>query len=485
MSQLIVYDAPNGAVGIDDFKVSVRIPGEQWQDVFVYEVKVDMHHVRKASMVYFDMQGPVEVRVQCLTETIKEAVIRPLSRKLPFQQEGQAVSFTLDQPCKLVIEINGQRFSALHLFANPLEKDAPSPDASTTVLLPPRVHSAKELCRKLQAFNERTASGGNVLYFQPGVHYIEEMQLHIPSGTTVYIAGGAIIIGALICDSVENVTIRGRGIIYLADFHRFTAFRGLRIAFSKHIAVEGIIVVDPPHYSIYLGQSQHVQIRNFKAFSTRGWSDGIDMMACSHIDIEDIFMRNSDDCIAVYGSRFDFYGDTSHITVRNAVLWADVAHAINMGIHGNHHQDGDIIEHIKFENVDILEHHEPQENYWGAMSINAGDMNTVRNVLFDNIRVEDFELGQLLDIRVVWNKDYNPVAGRRIENITFRDIVYNGANAHPSRIYGYDEQRLAENIRFENLRINGELILQAEQGNFAVNEYARGVSFVLRKESEQ
>lgn len=485
MSQVIVYGAPNGAVGINDFKVSIRVPDGDWQDVFVYEVKVDMHDVRKASMVYFDMQGPVEVRVQCLTQKLEEAVIRPLSREQLFQQEGQVVTFTLDNPCKLVIEINGQRFSALHLFANPLEDNAPNLEAPHTIQLAPRVHNAKELCRELQAIDEQAeAATDKVLYFQPGVHYIEEMQLHIPSGTTVYIAGGAIVIGALICDSVENVTIRGRGIIYLADFHRFTAFRGLRIASSRNIAVEGIIVVDPPHYSIYLGQSEHVQIRNFKAFSTRGWSDGIDMMSCSHIDIDDIFMRNSDDCIAVYGSRFGFYGDTTHVTVRNSILWADVAHAINIGIHGDHHGDGDTIEHLTFENIDILEHHEPQENYWGAMSINAGDMNTVRDVLFDNIRVEDFELGQLIDIRVVWNKTYNPAAGRRIENITFRDIVYNGANAHPSRIFGFDEQRVAENIHFENLRINGELIQQAEQGNFVVNEYARGISFTVREQSE-
>ena len=59
----------------------------------------------------------------------------------------------------------------------------------------------------------------------------------------------------------------------------------------------------------------------------------------------------------------------------------------------------------------------------------------------------------------------------------FRNITYQGANTNPNRIYGYDEERTAENIRFENLRINGELILRPEQGNFVINEYARGVSF--------
>ncbi|MGO4273131.1 hypothetical protein AB4Z22_25380 [Paenibacillus sp. TAF58] len=51
MNRLIVYEAPKGALGRDDFKIRVRIPGESWCDLFVYEVKVDMHAVRQASMV--------------------------------------------------------------------------------------------------------------------------------------------------------------------------------------------------------------------------------------------------------------------------------------------------------------------------------------------------------------------------------------------------------------------------------------------------
>ena len=64
-SRLIVYEAPKGAIGRNDFSVSVRIPGQEWQQLFVYEVKVDMHNVRSASMVYFDMEGTVEVQGSC------------------------------------------------------------------------------------------------------------------------------------------------------------------------------------------------------------------------------------------------------------------------------------------------------------------------------------------------------------------------------------------------------------------------------------
>src|SRR5690606_39407575 len=54
----------------------------------------------------------------------------------------------------------------------------------------------------------------------------------------------------------------------------------------------------------------------------------------------------SDDCIAIYGHRWSYYGDTRNITVRNSVLWADVAHPTMVGIHGDHHNNGSLIENI-------------------------------------------------------------------------------------------------------------------------------------------
>lgn len=477
MNSLVVHKAPIGAIGREDFSVSVRTPGGSWEELFVYEAKVDMHQVRQTSMVYFDMEGTVEVMIVCRNKSVEQAVIRPLSANIPFERKGEVILFTLDRPRKLSIEINGERFSNLHLFANPLEENAPQPDDPNVLLLNPAIHRSEDISRLTETPSAPDGKVPDVIYFAPGMHILEENTLSIPSDTTVYIAGGAIVVGSLVCEGVRNVVIRGRGILYMSDFLKTTYLRGVQIRFCKDITVEGIILLDPPHYSIYIGKSEHIRIRNFKSFSTRGWCDGIDMMASSHIDIDDVFLRTSDDCIAIYGTRGEYQGDTRKVRVRNSVLWADVAHALNMGIHGDHHRDGDVIEDIAFENIDILEHHEPQVNYWGAMSINAGDKNTIRNVIYDNIRVEEFELGQLLDIRVVWNKDYNPVAGKRIENITFRNITYNGANTNPNRIHGFDAQRCVEGVRFINLRINGELVLNSGMGNFDINGYANGISF--------
>lgn len=39
--------------------------------------------------------------------------------------------------------------------------------------------------------------------------------------------------------------------------------------------------------------------------------------------------------MAIYAHRWDYYGDTRDIAVKNSTLWADVARPINVGTHGN------------------------------------------------------------------------------------------------------------------------------------------------------
>lgn len=449
---LIIYPAPAEAVGNSDFTVRVRLLNGEWQQLFSYNVKVDMHDVRNASMVYFDCSGPVEIEVIKNVGEVEEAVIRPLSSWLECTYSGNRVTFMLDRPRKLSLEVNGDRFHNLHIFANPLEENVPDP------------------------------ADPEVIFFGPGMHILEEPQLRIPSGKTVYIAGGAVVVGALVCEHVLDVTIRGRGLLYMSDFEKTTYYRGVQITFSKNITIEGIITVDPPHYTVLIGQSEHISIRNLKTFSTRGWSDGIDMMSCSHIDIDDVFLRTSDDCIAIYGHRGEFDGDSRNVTVRNSILWADVAHPMNIGTHGDSENGGNVIENIVFENIDILEHHEPQPDYWGCMAINPGDNNTVRNIRYENIRIEHFELGELFNIRVVHNPKYNPYPGKRVENIHFKDIVFNGICENPSRIEGFDETRVVDGITFENVFLNGRS-LELDSKDIHIGSYVHNVNIIQNKDS--
>jgi len=475
-SQIIAYPAPAEAVGNDDFTVRVRTSEGDWVSLFTYLVCVDMHDVREASMATFDFAGTVEVEVTSVRKTVASAVIRPLSKAIAHSTAGNTISFTIDRPCKLSIEINGDRFHNLHLFANALETDAPDPDSANVLYVEPGAYNAESLVISLHASVEDGARK-DIVYFAPGLHRFEDGLFFIPSDKTVYVAGGAIVVGAFVCKHVENVAIRGRGIVYLRDIAKTTYWRTVQIDYSRNVLVEDIVSVDPPHYSIHLGQSDNVWIRNFKSFSTRGWCDGIDMMSCSNVHIEDVFLRTSDDCIAVYGSRGEFKGDTTNICVKDSILWADVAHPIMIGCHGDHEGEGDMLQNLSFSNIDILEHHEPQDGYWGCMAINAGDKNTVRNVTFSGIRIEQFEQGRLVDIRVFQNEKYNPYPGNRVENIRFEHISFNGSCGNPSVIAGFDDKRIVDGVHFRDFRINGTLIDGQEPGRFECNEYVRNVTF--------
>jgi hypothetical protein len=474
-STLVAYSAPDEAARKHDFTVKVKTPDGDWVELFIYAVRVDMHDVREASMATLDFAGSVEVEVTA-QHVIHTAAIRPLSQNIAYSIAGNKLSFRLEHPCKISIELNGERFHNLHLFANGLELGAPAANAPGTVYVEPGVYETDLVLRGLKESREAGALK-ETIYFGPGMHRFIDGLFYIPSGTTVYIAGGAIVVGSFVCDRVENVAIRGRGIVYLRDIEKTTYWKTVQIDNSRNVTVEDIVSIDPPHYSIQLGGSDNVSIRNFKSFSCRGWCDGIDMMSSTNIRIENVFLRTSDDCIAIYGSRGAFRGDTSNVRVRDSILWADVAHPIMIGCHGDYEGNGDTLENLSFDNLDILEHHEPQENYWGCMTINAGDQNTVRNVTFSRIRVEQFELGRLIDIRVFQNPKYNPAPGKRIENVLFDNIAFDGVCDNPSVIAGFDDKRIVDGVRIRNLRINGKVVVSAEAGHFECNEFQQNLSF--------
>lgn len=200
------------------------------------------------------------------------------------------------------------------------------------------------------------------------------------------------------------------------------------------------------------------------------------MMCCSHVDIENVFMRNSDDCIALYNHRWLWYGGSSDISVSRAVLWADIAHPINIGGHGDpDNEQGEVIESLKFKDIDILEHDEDDPPYRGCMSIVIGDNNIARNITFEDVRVENIQEGALFHIDIIFNPKYNKTPGKSISDITFRNISYTGYGESPSILMGYDETRLVENVTFDNVTINGQRLTSLE--GFDTNKFVKNIRF--------
>ncbi|WP_218973084.1 glycosyl hydrolase family 28 protein [Labilibaculum manganireducens] len=439
IDSLLVYPAPEGAILNNNFTVSVRIPGKEWQEISSYLVKVDEvkeanHHVENASMSYFDFSGEVEVAVTFNKGTIHSGRVRPLSYGIESQITGNTLLFKLNSPQNLSVEVNGDIFHNLHLFANPIDEFIPNKEDS------------------------------NLIYFGPGIHRIKGGKLKVASGKTVYLAGGAILMGQVLIEGVHDVKLLGRGII------DHSVKMGVRIANSQNVEVEGIFCTQ-----CATGGSDSVVIRNVKSISYYGWGDGMNVFASNNVLFDGVFCRNSDDCTTIYGTRLGFIGGCKNITMQNSTLWADVAHPIQIGTHGNT-LNPDVLEDLNYINIDILDHKETQIDYQGCMSLNAGDSNMIRNVRFENIRVEDFRQGQLVNLRVFFNSKYCTSPGRGIENILFKNITYNGNNSEISIISGYDETRKVKNIVFENLLINGRLITDDMPGKpkwFKTGDMAR------------
>jgi hypothetical protein len=508
-NQLVIYPVTEGMPLNADFTVKVRTQGQKWQSVPAYLVKVsqgvdtrplalrvgepqsaqenlrgrsrkDMRPL-DSSIISFDFSGSVDVSITYNRGNIESTRIRPLSYSITPTVKSNTITFSLSQPHNISVEVNGDIFHNLQIFANPVEVARPDPNDP------------------------------NVIYYGPGIHQVGRVT--VPSGKTVYLAGGALVEGSFNVNHAENVHIVGRGILYQPNTALPTAVRsnqprpqsvppqagaaqqpgttlqqgvtsqpavrGTRrdaivIEYSKNVEVDGIIEV-PNTYSVLIGQSQNVAIRNIKSISAGENNDGIDVFTSSDVVVDGVFMRNADDNIAIYGHRWNYYGDTTNVTVQNSTLWAEVAHPILVGTHGDS-ASPDTLENIKFFNIDILDQREPQLNYQGCMSLNAGDSNLIRNVQFENIRVEDFREGQLVNLRVFFNKDYNTSPGRGIENVLFKDIVYNGTHANPSIIAGYDDSREIKNIVFETLKINGRVIsndMPGKPGYFKASDLAR------------
>ncbi|MCR5715796.1 MAG: hypothetical protein K6G23_03000 [Lachnospiraceae bacterium] len=473
-NQLITYPIPEGAPVSHDYQIRIRPLGApEWTKASAYRVNVDMHDVRASSMLYFDFTGAVEVEVTMPGYyEIYRVDIRPLSLGIKAEFQQKTLRFILDRPVNISVEVNKERFHNLHIFAGKIEgRHTP---ANELVLEPCRGDvgfAGDAISAKLSQMPK-----GRTLRIKPGFYYISESIWHLPSDTNICLEGGAVLVGGLAFEHGRNLHIYGKGILYLADFARFSSINGIRLCFANNVVIEDLCLINPPHYSIYLGSCKDVTIRGIKSFSCEGWSDGIDMMSCRNVLIEHCFLRTSDDCIAIYGSRWEHYGSTTHIRVRNCTLWADVAHPTLIGAHGDHAHEGDVIEDIVIEDIDVLEHHEYQSGCLGVCAICAGDQNRVRNVTYRNFRIEPFEHGQLFHFEICKSEVYNPAPGHEIGEILLENIsVMSGNGEEPSLIKGYSDAYRVHDITFRNIMRDGIRATSLQEANICVGDYAEQI----------
>ena len=480
LHQVFTYPAPNGAPLKDDYEVYICSRGKEWTKIDTYMAKVNSplptspreggtgHKVSEISYCFFDFTGDVFVKVISKKRKFKEARIRPDYRgTIANVQNDSTVQFLLFQPENVSVEFDGDIRNNLLVFTSkpPVSKEAAEQEAKKEgrqfIYIPPGFYDQAALEKLLSSSfppplgRDGVGSSGWSLGGEVG----SGGEILIPSNTTLYLAGGSYFTGTYLIKDAHDVSILGRGIARPANGHN-----GGFVSGSRNVLIDGLIVCKCP-----IGGSDGVTLRDVRSITHPGWGDGLNVFASQNVLYDRVFCRNSDDCTTAYATRLGFEGSTRNIHMRNSTLWADVAHPIFIGLHGAaagpHPEKRDTIENLLYENIDILCQAEPQVDYQGCLAINCGDNNLVRNITFDNIRIEGIRQGCITQVKVGWNQKYCKAPGAGVENVLFRNIRYyssplpwEGSGVGSSIITGYDAQHKVKNITFEGLKINGRAI---------------------------
>ena len=440
LHQVFTYPAPEGAPLKHDYDVFILPSGhKEWQRIDTYMAQVNSHgKVSEISYAFFDFTGNVFVRVVCKNKKYKKARIRPDYRgTIANVQNDSVVQFLLFQPENVSVEFDGNVSDNLLLF------------------------TSKPPVGREEAEKQAKAEGRTFRYYAPGMYHGDT--IHVASNTTLYLEGGSYFDGTFAIEDAENVSILGRGVARPPR-----GYEGCHIHHSRNVLVDGLILNTCP-----IGGSDGVTLHDVRSISFPQWGDGLNVFASSHVLFDRVFCRNSDDCTTAYATRKGFSGSVHDVRMTNSTLWADVAHPIFIGLHGNP-EVGDSIVNLRYDNIDIICQNEKQVDYQGCLAINCGDGNYVKDVTFDNIRIEQIEQGCILQVKVGWNQKYCTAPGAGIENVLFRNVRYNGSLPSLSIITGYDAEHKVKNITFEGLKINGRKVwdkMPGKPGWHATSDY--------------
>lgn len=391
---------------------------------------------------YFDFKGSVAVKVKP-ESTVNSVEILPSRAGITPKVDGNTISFVISKPGQYFVKINGDSDNGsrstknLYIFANAPEVDVPSKDDP------------------------------NVVYFGPGVY--EHKFYKLESNKTYYIAGGAFVYGRFYGSELQNVTIRGRGVIcgeYLTDM----GDAGRIICINKksnHINIEGINVMHPKVWTIAMYQSDNIHIDNVHTISHGMSSDGCDITGCHDVLVENSFFRGHDDILAVKAR--DFINEMpvpqscENVTFRNCVVWCDSSNPMTIGYETN--QD---IRNIRYEKIDVLNISRPP--VWqleAVMAIEPHNEGVVDGVVYKDIRV-DVKVPQNSLFRFVVDDGTGAIRDVRVE-----DVFVNYGGTLGGIIYGTPHAEVS-GVSFTNVR-NSEGVFLAED-KVTTNDYVNNIT---------
>ncbi|WP_441882200.1 glycosyl hydrolase family 28 protein [Paenibacillus sp. 2TAB26] len=286
------------------------------------------------------------------------------------------------------------------------------------------------------------------------------------SDTTVYLAPGSLVKGSISADDLSNITIKGRGIMYGGDLLRPRNYAEGRsgaiwITRSTNSKVEGITLIDYPMWSVVMNFTDQTSIKNINFFGSMVNADGIHLSGSKNAQVSGVFIRTTDDNFVIY-----HYGESSNITVKDSIFWADNARPILLGLGDTPNAT---IDKVNFENIYILN----QRGVWdlnkynGAIQIWATGGNKISNIAFKNIHIDEFEApGDSMLFQIKTDEMAAGIAPGSVSNVSFNNIIYRGKLPRKSLISGVDDSHNVSGIVFNRFKINNTLLSSTNMKQF-------------------
>lgn len=454
--QLTVYPAPAGAVMNSTYSVEARTPGGTWQSVDVYKawVRDSITSQVESSLAHFDMNGMVEVRITKNSGSFSSVDIRPKRHHIVPVQTPNTVHFMLDKPCKLSVEFDGDYYNNLQLIANPPETDIPALDDP------------------------------DVIYYAPGYYELTNT-VSLASGQTLYLAGGAYLKfktsaphPRIDLDSVSNVSIRGRGIVYSQGVYADDPRKGILMRNCSDVEVSGIILLKRNHgFCNDAFNCDGLVYDNVTVIGGAKNTDGFDVFSCRNVDVANSFFRSGDDGLIVKSKQGV---NSSNVTYRSTVAWTDKVHR-PVAFGGL--SDCEIMTDVEYRDIDIL-HYNEDNGLHGAISVLMNDGALVTNLLFKNIHIEECAhpnakyINILIRYSDLWGHTPDEPRYRgNLRDVRFENI-YGEDGPRIIDLTGYDAEHTIDGVSFKNLFIEGRQAAEMSEANLQTNSFVHHVSFI-------
>jgi hypothetical protein len=429
----------------------------------------DINMQQSVAWTCFSFSGTIKIAIKFKPGNINEFKVLPTAAGIQgFIVNNDILELVINKPEKLAIVINGDYLNPLFLFADAPEVGVPDKNTRGTLVIKPGDNLSRV---------KKKASTSHTLYFEPGVHNIG-VGFEVFSNQTIYLAGGAYVLGTFHGMNACNVNFRGRGILsgdsisreyvyrlkgkpyqqsvvermryhainMLAEdnkksWNTFADYPGVG---SDNLNIEGITIASPRQFFIR-ASGVPITIHNVKMVGSWPYNtDGVSAIGQANTTVYDCFFNNNDDAI---------YVNPDYVNIHHCIFWQNnngCVFQFSWGGDPKNHKGGYI-----HDNDIVFSGYTNDANNRMIIGSRKSGPGDITDIYFKNIRIEG-PVWCLFRLETNGSGNLGSISNIRFENITVNGPVINKSRIVSSKGIKQGESSASwiKDIFFKNVIIN-------------------------------